>query len=344
MEEKNSVPEHEDLRVHRYLDLTHVYTERAWHILTSRHRSIYSFEFSHDELIDNIIQVLASDISPEKTEKHIKDLMTENWIGERIYDKYLWADEGGKIIKPYKKRRKKWEPKLLFLNKKKEADFDAIWWELVRNYVRQTYQKVFPTDLDTENFLKDHRDLTPLGLEQAIDNYMWDDDDDDDFSFSKIKHGPLAESWRAYLTASLLVWKSKTNRDLERAMEVLEDVECSVKDEFEDWVKQYVMEEYKEWAYDAFDDLLWQITCAAAYGRRDEICDTIDELADAAEEHHEDLLFDFLQDVICYMSTSDPIAKGEAYENLRELYKEVCCHIEDDIIGGFNDDEQEWNE
>ena len=115
----------------------------------------------------------------------------------------------------------------------------------MRNYVRQSYDAVFPTEQDSLDFLEEQRALSPLALEHAIENYMGDDDDDD-LPSTRVKHGALAESWRAYLAASLLIRKSKTNEDLERAMEVLEDVECCVKGEFESWTSVYMMEEYKD--------------------------------------------------------------------------------------------------
>lgn len=347
--------------IHRHMDLKYIYTDYAWHILNSPHinKKKFSGEYYHDEMVEAIITTLTMSPTPEYAEQALKNIFEDENSDQRNLQRYLAADiptgkdlhkyitlESWEKAKLFKKRRKKWEPKLEVLNRKNEINFYKVWAELARNFVYKYFQEYFPQDEDLAAYIREYRGLNNYQLEQWIDNYVWGSDDDDDDKGATVMRQPEENAAypRAYVLASLLVWKSRSTEDLHRAIEVLENIEWLMKDEYDKWQNKNLQEEFHAWAYDTFEDFLRQMTCAAAHHCDQDIYTTVAKIADEEEEsggekkHKDADLFDFFTDICMYIDPPSPEAKLKAYRNLRTSYNIICQQIESDTIGDFDDD------
>ena len=295
--------------IHVNIDPRYPYTARAWHILTSKHEHLYKHEYYHDEFVDMLVTVLAMEKHPGKAEQKLQELLGDDEHGQRTYDKYLQADIKAAEwfdVPVYKKKRKKWEPEMPWrYPRQRGLSYDAIAGELMRNFVKKSYQSVFPTEQDVVDFLEEYVDYSPYQLELAIENYMDEDDDEDDeeLGMATLRKREEPEAWRGYLLASMLLWKSKSTADLERAAEVLEDVENRLKDEFSRWQELTIQEEFRDWWEPAFSEFLRLLTCMSAFHLQEEICDTFDDLNDAEKEVNDNdvVIYNFLLDIMMYM-------------------------------------------
>lgn|GEM_PF-5055681 len=137
-----------------------------------------------------------------------------------------------------------------FINKKKQISYDAIGRELVRNFIRHSYDAVFPLHDDAKIFIEEHLSYSPLQLKSLIEHYVDEDDDEDDdgeeFASGTIWKRENAEYRRGYLLATILVRKSTSVQELRSAFEILDDIGFCLKAEHDEWQDNNTMPEFIE--------------------------------------------------------------------------------------------------
>ena len=224
------------------------------------------------------------------------------------------------------------------------ASYDLMGENLMKNFMRITYEKEFP---DQESIKALFEELRPLSFnellarveEYAYMDYSGDDDDDDDDDEEEIyegehngsrslyydenyeyslgeAHGPSKDVYlrRAYMGVSLLIWKSKTFEELCTAMDSLESVQVDLEDRIDERQWEFLMPEFHRGVEMAFQRFLWKMTCDAAFYNREELEKKIEE--EKKEKQPVDVLQTLRHDICAYMSATDKKTKETAMEEL----------------------------